>query len=69
LGRKSVAETTDKRWRRQKHRERNRIEGAIGNGKNHYDLDRIRYCIFGGDEIWIRLGLMAANLMRAIGKA
>jgi len=68
LGRKSKAVGPPDRWRRQKHRERNRIEGAIGNGKNHYGLDRIRYSIPGGDELWIRLGLMAVNLKTAMKK-
>jgi len=56
------------RWRKRKRRERNRIEGAIGHGKNHYGLDRIRYSIEGGDELWVRLGLMAANLRAAVAK-
>ena len=52
---------------RQMYREKvNRIEGAFGNVKNHYGLDRIRYCIPGGDELWVRLGLMAANLKTAV---
>lgn len=57
------------RWRREKHRERNRIEGAIGLGKSRYGLDRIRYSIPGGDDLWIRLGLMSANLKTAMGRA
>jgi hypothetical protein len=67
-GRKPVQSGPPDRWRRQKHRERNRIEGAIGLGKSRYGLDRIKYSIPGGDELWIRLGLMAANLKTAMVK-
>jgi len=55
--------------RKRKRREYNRIEGAIGNIKNHYGLDRIRYSIESGDELWVRLGLLAANLKTAASKA
>ena len=65
-GRKPKHESAPDRWRKRKRRERNRIEGAFGNGKNHYGLDRIRYCIEGGDELWVRLGLMAANLKAVV---
>jgi IS5 family transposase len=54
------------RWRQRKRRERNQIEGAFGNVKNHYGLNKIKYSIAGGDEIWVRLGLMAANLKKAV---
>jgi len=66
LGRKAKASEQPDRWRRQKHRERNRIEGAIGHGKNHHGLDRIRYSMQDGAKLWIRLGLMAANLTTAV---
>ncbi len=64
-GRRPKDELPD-RWRRRKRRERNRIEGAFGHVKNHFGLDRIRYSIEGGDELWVRLGLMAANLKTAV---
>ena len=67
-GRKPKQESTSDRWHKRKRRERNWIEGAIGNGKNHYGLDRIKYSIEGGDELWVRLGLMAANLKAAVVK-
>jgi len=67
-GRKPQQESSPDRWRKRKRRERNRIEGAIGNGKNHYGLDRIKYSIETGDELWVRLGLMAANLKTAVAK-
>jgi len=65
-GRKASGGSSPDRWRKRKRRERNRIEGAFGNVKNHYGLDRIKYCIDGGDELWVRLGLMAANLKTAV---
>ncbi len=68
-GRKPRESGPPDRWRRQKHRERNKIEGAIGLGKSRYGLDRIKYSVPGGDELWVRLGLMAANLKTAMGKA
>lgn len=68
LGRKAKAVGPPDRWRRQKHRERNRIEGAIGLSKSRYGLDRIKYSALGGDDLWIRLGLMAANLKTATMK-
>lgn len=41
------------------------IEAKISLAKRKYGLDRIRYHIAGGEEIWIRLGLMAMNLKTA----
>jgi transposase, IS5 family len=41
------------------------IEAKISLAKRKYGLDRIRYHIPGGEEIWIRLGLMAMNLKTA----
>lgn len=64
-GRRPLNKPPD-RWRQRKRRERNRIEGAFGHLKNHFGLDRIRYSIEGGDELWVRLGLMAANLKTAV---
>ena len=66
LGRKPVYDNREAGWRRRKRRERNRIEGSFGNIKNHYGLNCIRYSIAGGDELYVRLGLMAANLKAAI---
>ncbi len=65
-GRKPSKESSPDRWRKRKRRERNRIEGAFGNGKNHNGLDKIKYCIEGGDELWVRLCLMAINLKTAV---
>jgi len=41
------------------------IEAKISLAKRKYGLDRIRYHIAGGEEMWIRLGLMAMNLKTA----
>ena len=67
-GRKPRDERPADRWRKRKRRERNRIEGAFGHVKNHFGLDRIKYSIEGSDELWVRLGLMAANLKTAVSK-
>jgi hypothetical protein len=62
LGRKSKLSGIKEKWIRKKQQERNRIEGAIGNSKTTYGLERGRYKIVGGEEINIRLGLIAMNL-------
>lgn len=41
------------------------IEAKISLAKRKYGLDRIRYHIAGGEEMWIRLWLMAMNLRTA----
>lgn len=43
------------------------IEAKISLAKRKYGLNRIRYSIPEGEEIWIRLGLMAMNLKAAVG--
>lgn len=65
LGRKARNQNPSTRWRKQKQRERNRIEGSFGHAKNHFGLDRIKYYIQNGPEIWVRLGLMGMNLETA----
>ena len=57
------------RWFKKKQRERNRIEDSIGNGKEHYGLDRVRYSIKNGSEIWVRAGILAMNLKAATNRA
>lgn len=54
------------RWFKRKQRERNRIEGGIGNSKEHYRCDRVRYSIKDGSEIWVRAGILAMNLRAAV---
>ena len=65
LGRKASQQNPATRWRKQKQRERNRIEGSFGHAKNHLGLDKIKYYIPDGPEIWSRLGLMSMNLQTA----
>ena len=71
LGRKSMTEEYKKRkrWIRKKQRLRNRIEGIIGHAKEHYGLDRIRYTIEDGAEMWVRMGLLAMNLNTALKRS
>ena len=69
LGRKAQKQNPPDRWRKQKQRERNRIEGSFGHAKNHFDLDKIKYYIEDGPEIWVRLGLIGMNLQTAVKKA
>ena len=62
LGR-GAAVKENRAWYRQRQKKRsNRMEGIIGLGKNRFGLDRVKYRIAGGEEIWIRLGLLAMNL-------
>jgi len=66
LGRRNLKHDSSKRWRKQKQRERNRIEGIFGHAKNHFSLDKIKYYIEDGPEIWISLGLLSMNLKTAV---
>jgi len=68
-GRKPKTIDSQDRWFKKKQRERNRIEGGFGNGKEHYGLDRVKYSIKDGSEIWVRAGILAMNLMAAASKA
>ena len=68
LGRKARKQNPADRWRKQKQRERNRIEGSFGHAKNHFSLDKIKYYIEDGPEIWIRLSLLGMNLQTAVKK-
>jgi hypothetical protein len=66
LGKSAIIQE-NKRWYQQKQRRRSSLmEGIIGNGKNHYGLDKILYTIRGGEEIWIRMCLLGMNLMIAL---
>ena len=56
-------------WFKAKQRERNRIEGAFGNGKEHYGLDRVRYAGEEGSEMWVRASILAMNLKTALKRA
>lgn len=71
LGRKAKTQEyqKEKRWIKKKQRLRNRIEGFIGHAKEHFGLDRIRYKIDGGSEIWVRMSLLMMNLDTALKRA
>lgn len=69
LGRKSRELQTKNRWFKEKQKERNRIEGAFENGKEHYGLDRVRYAWEEGSEIWVRSSILAMNLKTALKRA
>jgi len=68
LGRKSKTQEyeKEKRWIKKQQRIRNQIEGFIGHAKEHFGLNKIRYKIDGGSEIWVRMGLLAMNLDTAL---
>ena len=68
LGRKSKTEEyqKEKRWIKKQQRIRNRIEGFIGHAKEHFGLNKIRYKIDGGAEIWVRMSLLMMNLDTAL---
>jgi hypothetical protein len=68
LGRKRKQTPSVDRWLRQKQKERNRIEGHFGNGKSHYNLDRILYQGVEGAEMWIRAGILGMNLKTAMAR-
>ena len=69
LGRPCKKESVNNRWLKKRQRERNRIEGGIGHGKEHFMLDRIRYQGVEGSETWVRCGILAMNLKTALAKA
>ena len=69
LGRRAKAVWKEDRWFRKKQKERNRIEGSLGHGKEHYGLDRVRYSVRDGSEIWVRAGILAMNLKTALVRA
>jgi len=56
-------------WYKRKQKERNWIEGSFGHGKQHYRLDRVRYSIKDGSEMWVRAGILAMNLKTAMNRA
>lgn len=65
LGRPGQDIDLQKQYVRRKQKERNRIEGGIGNSKEHYGCDGIRYHGVSGSEVWTRLSILAQNLMLA----
>jgi hypothetical protein len=67
LGRpkKDTSADNQTRWRRQKQKERNRIEGAIGNSKSHHDLGKVRARTDTTEKAWIQLALLSRNITLA----
>jgi len=67
LGRKKKETLTEveRRWRKRKLLERNRIEGAIGNSKNHYSLGLVKAKTDKTEYSWIRFALMSRNIALA----
>lgn len=65
----SDASTAEARWRKKKQRERNRVEGAIGNSKNYHDLELVRAKNWKTEKSWIQMALLSRNIMRAGKKA
>ena len=53
-------------WFKKKQKERNRIEGHFGHGKEHFGLDKIKYHSRDGSEMWLRAGILAMNLKTAL---
>jgi len=68
LGKRLPSRDKMTRWFKRKQKERNRIEGHFGHGKEHYRLDRMWYHGEEGSEIWTRGGIMAMNLMTALAR-
>ena len=67
LGRKPKENRAD-RWFKAKQKERNRIEGSFGHGKQHFGMDRVKYVGQHGSEMWLRGCLLAINLQTAAKK-
>lgn len=65
-GRKAKDKAAENAWFKDKQRKRNRVEGHIGHGKEHYGLDRVRYAGVDGSEMWVRAGILAMNLKTAL---
>ena len=68
LGRKNTNTDKQERYMKRKQRERNLIEGDIGNTKEHYGLSGIRYHYREGSEMWVRLCFLAKNLKIALAR-
>jgi hypothetical protein len=58
----------EERWRKRKQRERNRIEGAIGNSKTNHDLGIIRAKNAKTEKSWIQMALFSRNVMLAVAR-
>ena len=58
----------EERWRKRKQRERNRIEGAIGNSKTNHDLGIVRSKNAKTEKSWIQMALLSRNIMLAAAR-
>jgi IS5 family transposase len=67
LGRRRHGQSNqaERRWRRQKQKERNQIEGGFGVSKRSYLLGKVRAKNRKTEYSWIRMGLLGQNLMTA----
>lgn len=68
LGKKEKGAQKIDQWFKRKQKERNRIEGHFGHGKEHYRLNRMWYHGCSGSEIWTRGGILAMNLKAALAR-
>lgn len=68
LGKSKKLRDKKTQWFKRKQKERNRIEGNFGNGKEHYRLNRVWYHGPEGSEIWTRGGILAMNLKTALAR-
>lgn len=68
LGRRCQESRTQEQYIKRKQRERNRVEGSFGNGKEHYGLSGIRYHGRDGSEMWVRLCFLGMNLKAALAR-
>ncbi len=68
LGKKAKKGSSYNQWFKKKQKERNRIEGAFGNGKEHYGLENILYRGREMSEVWVRTCILGMNLKTALAK-
>lgn len=64
-----MSTVNEQRWRHQKHKERNRIEGGFGHTKTKYLMGEVRAKTPETEYSWIRMGLLAHNLVTAAHRA
>ena len=67
LGRRSQqpSAANENRWRKQKNKERNRIEGSFGVAKEKYLLRKVRARTQQTEISWIQMGILSHNLVTA----
>lgn len=67
--RKDKSNDNERRWRRSKQKERNRIEGGFGHTKTKYLLEKVGAKTPETEYSWIRMGLLTHNLVTAARRA